>query len=112
MSSVPWQGRIVQVKGGQIYLNTGASGGILAGDEFDVFREGEALVDPESGLNLGAELAQIGKVQVVEVQEKFSKAIVVSGSGFEKGNVVKFVSRPAPVVPAATTAPAPVPTKI
>lgn len=111
MARVPWQGRVVQVKGDQVYLNTGATGGIQVGDEFDVYREGEALVDPESGLNLGAELTPIGKVQVVEVQDKFSKAVPVAGSGFDKNNVVKFVARPAPE-PAIVTTPQlkPIPT--
>lgn len=108
MANVPWQGRIVQAKEGQVYINAGASGGIHVGDEFDVYREGEALVDPESGLNLGAELTPIGKIQVIEVQDKFSKAVPVAGTGFDKNNVVKFVPKPPPApMPAPGTPVAP-----
>ncbi len=91
MSALPWEGRVVTVKAGQVYINTGASGGILVGDEFEVFEEGEALVDPETGLRLGAEQTRIGRVQVVEVQDKYAKAISISGQGFQKNNIVKYV---------------------
>lgn len=90
MANIPWQGRIVKAEADKIYLNVGRAGGINVGDEFNVYREGEALVDPESGLNLGAEATKIGRVQVSQVQDKFSVAIPVAGSGFEPNNIVKF----------------------
>lgn len=93
MSNVPWHGRIIKVKRDLVYVNAGSSGGIQIGDEFEVFQEEEGLVDPESGMYLGADLNYIGKVQVTEVQEKYSKAIIIAGQGFEKNNVLKFVPR-------------------
>lgn len=90
MASVPWQGRIVKAEGDKLYLNVGRSGGINVGDEFNVYREGEALIDPESGLNLGAEATKIGRVQVTQVQDKFAIATPTAGSGFEPNNIVKF----------------------
>lgn len=98
MAALPWQGRVVTVKGGLVYLNTGASGGIQVGDLFDVYREEEGLVDPETGLYLGAEQTFIGQVEVLEVQDKFSKATPLKGQGFEKNNIVKFVNKPIPPV--------------
>lgn len=94
MSNVPWTGRIIKVKRDLVYLNAGSSGGIQIGDEFDVFQEEEGLIDPESGMYLGADLNYIGKIQVTVVQDKFSKAIIIAGQGFEKNNVLKFVPRP------------------
>jgi hypothetical protein len=90
MSNIPWQGRIIKADAGKIYLNVGKSGGINVGDEFNVYKEGEAMVDPESGLNLGAEATKIGRLQVVQVQDKFSVATATAGSGFEPNNIVKF----------------------
>lgn len=102
MSRIPWEGRIVTVKRDTIFVNAGTSGGIEVGDEFEVYREGEALIDPESGLDLGSEKTYIGRIQIVEVQDKFSKGVTISGSGFEANDVVKFVPRPEPEpVPAA-----------
>jgi len=90
MASVPWQGRIVKADSSKVYLNVGTSSGIHVGDEFNVYKEGEALVDPESGLNLGSEMTRIGRVQIVQVQEKFAIATPVAGNGFEPNNIVKF----------------------
>lgn len=90
MSNIPWQGRIVKADSSKVYLNVGASGGIRMGDEFSVYREGEALIDPESGLNLGSEATKIGRVQVVKVQDKFSIATPIAGTNFQKNDIVKF----------------------
>lgn len=90
MSRVPWQGRIIKADNSKIYLNVGSAGGINVGDEFNVYQEGEALVDPDTGLNLGSEATRIGRVQVVQVKDKFSIATPVSGANFEKNNIVRF----------------------
>ncbi len=90
MNNVPWQGRIIKSEAGKVYLNVGLSGGINVGDEFNVYREGESLVDPESGMTLGAEATRIGRVQVMQVKDKFSIATPVAGANFEKNDIVKF----------------------
>jgi curli biogenesis system outer membrane secretion channel CsgG len=90
MQDVPWQGQIVTVKGSTVYLNCGANSGVKIGDSFNVYRPGEELIDPETGISLGSETTMIGRVQVVEVEDKFSKATVVSGAGFERGSIIRF----------------------
>lgn len=90
MANVPWQGRIVKADASKIYLNVGQTGGIHIGDEFNVYRQGEALIDPDSGLDLGSEDTRIGRVQVVKVQDKFSIATPISGGEFVKNDIVKF----------------------
>lgn len=90
MQDVPWQGRIVTVKGSTIYLNCGTNSGVKIGDSFNVYRPGEELIDPETGISLGSETTMIGRVQVVEVEDKFSKATVVNGAGFERGSIIRF----------------------
>lgn len=90
LNNVPWQGRVAMVKDGLVYLNVGRESGINIGDQFNIYREGEAVVDPETGLTLGAETSKIGRVEVVSVEEKFSKATPISGSGFDKNDIVKF----------------------
>ena len=90
MQDVPWEGRIVTAKGPVIYLNCGINSGIKVGDGFDVYKKGEELIDPETGISLGCEVSKIGRVQVVEIQDKFSKATIVSGAGFKRGDVIRF----------------------
>lgn len=90
LGNVPWAGRVAMVKDGLVYINAGRENGINISDQFNVYREGEAVVDPETGLTLGSETSRIGRVEVVSVEEKFSKATPISGSGFDKNDVLKF----------------------
>lgn len=98
MQKVSWQGTVVTIKGGKIYLNCGANSNVKAGDEFEVYRKGEELIDPDSGLSLGFETKKIGLVKVFEVEDKFSLADSVSGGKFERGNIIKFLLPPPPAL--------------
>lgn len=89
MGSTPWSGKIIKVSGPTIYINGGADIGLLVGNVLEVYQPGEDLIDPDTGLNLGSEETKIGEVQIIDVQDKFSKAIVRSGSGFDRGNIVR-----------------------
>lgn len=55
-----------------IILNYGA-GMLERGALLDVFALGTRIVDPETGEDYGAEESKIGRIQVVSVQERFSK---------------------------------------
>jgi curli biogenesis system outer membrane secretion channel CsgG len=90
MENVRWQGKVVLVKDNVIYINHGSQSNIMLRDKFDVFKPGEALIDPDTGMNLGSEEAQIGQIEIVEVQDKYSKAAVISGSGFSKGDFIRY----------------------
>lgn len=90
---VPWAGRVVQFKDGIVYINSGRENGIQMGDRFEVYKEGEAIVDPESGLTLGSEKSKIGEVEVVGLEDKFCKAAPITGTIFEKNNIVKFKTK-------------------
>lgn len=74
LENVPWRGRVVTVKDGTIFVNAGTNAGLQTGSTFTVCKEGEALVDPETGVELGKENTKIGAIKITEVQEKFSKA--------------------------------------
>jgi len=90
LEAVPWTGRIVKADGAKIYLNAGHTTGITAGMEFNVYRMGEALVDPVTGLELGAEEEKIGVIMASDIKEKYSICSVVSGSGFDAGDMVRY----------------------
>ena len=90
MQGLEWEGRIIKASGGEVYINAGATGGIRVGDSFAVYRPGEELIVPQTGLSLGSEISKIGKVTVTSVAEKFSKAQVGFGSGFKTNDIVKF----------------------
>ncbi len=83
------QGKISKVTGDVIFLNIGTNKGVKVGDSFTVYALGEEIVDPDTGESLGAEEAEVGKVEVIEVKEKYSKARVTSGSGMTAGSAVR-----------------------
>jgi len=90
LEEVPWVGRVVKASGPKIYLNAGQTTGVEAGMEFNVYRPGEELIDPATGLSLGAEEELIGRIAAADIKEKYSICTVVSGSGFDAGDVVRY----------------------
>ena len=71
--------RIVRVQSnGEIMLNYG-SGLLAQGDVLEVFTQGEAFIDPDTGEELGKEEEFAGRIEVSSVQPRFSKATVVEG---------------------------------
>lgn len=80
LSRFPWKGKVVTVKQGIVYLNAGSNAGITKGMKFAIYRKGESLVDPETGIELGAEKTRIAEISVIEVQPKFSKANILNST--------------------------------
>lgn len=99
LQKIPWSGRVAMIKDDNIYINCGRTAGICIEDQFSVWKPGEPIIDPETGLNLGSENTQVGKIEVVGVEEKFSKTIPIGGGGFERNDIVRFEGRKPPVVP-------------
>ncbi|HIE43900.1 MAG TPA: hypothetical protein EYP78_03775 [Candidatus Omnitrophica bacterium] len=89
MEKVSWQSSIITVKDDLIYITGGEDMNIHIGDKFKVYSVGEELIDPISGLSLGREEKKIGKIEVVEVKEKYAKAKILHGSGFKRGDAVR-----------------------
>ncbi len=89
---LPWQAKIAAVVGGKIYINSGSIDGVQVGEVFTVFRPGQKLIDPDTGLVLGTIDDEVGKIKVADnntAEGKVSVCTIVSGSDFQKGDVVK-----------------------
>jgi len=84
-----WSAKIVDVRDGVVYLNAGADGGVSPGLVLEVYDVQPALIDPDTGKNLGAPDKLLGEIQVDNVQAGFSTAKIVSGAGFTRNNVVR-----------------------
>lgn len=91
MQAVPWQGRIVLVEGEKVYVNAGRNVNLRVGDYLEVFRRGEELKDPDTGLSLGFTKEAIGCLQVEEVEEQFDTARLVSGEIGRRGDIVAYL---------------------
>lgn len=83
-------GKIAKAGGGAIYVNVGSEAGIKEGDEYDVFRPGEEIKDPDTGEVLGANEMKVGRIKVIAIRgPRLSSAIALSGSGYKPGDVLK-----------------------
>ncbi|MBN2410458.1 hypothetical protein JXQ31_02125 [candidate division KSB1 bacterium] len=86
-----WEAKIIR-GGADIYINAGAVSGVNVGDVFTVYRAGEELVDPDTGLSLGSTESKIGTIKVVNNNlgnGKASQCVAVSGSGFDRNDLVR-----------------------
>jgi len=90
LKDIPYQGRVILVKGDSVYLSAGERTGASVGDVFTVYSRGEELVDPDTGEMLGSEEEKLGKVKIFSLKKKFSKARAVGTlDGVEKGNIIR-----------------------
>ncbi len=94
IGAAPASGSIIKVEGNQVWVNIGRDA-VANGDVLRVMAKGEELIDPDTGISLGSSDTEIGTVRVVNPQEKFSIAQVVSMSGSAKRSD-KVISTAAP----------------
>ena len=88
---------------GTVFLNYG-KGSLGNGDILDVFVKGEALIDPDTGENLGSEDEFIGRISVFDARTRFSKAKILKevrpiGKGMIARRAKKAVAPNKPMTP-------------
>jgi curli biogenesis system outer membrane secretion channel CsgG len=79
---------IAKVDGNRAYINAGSSSGVKVGDKFSIIEKGEDLIDPATGMKLGADEKTIGTGVVTEVQERFA-IMTVTGKAVVKAVLKK-----------------------
>ena len=83
-------GKIAKADGGTLYVNAGSEAGVKEGDEFNVYRVGEQIKDPDTGEVLGANEMKVGRVKIKSVMgPRLSTAVSVSGSGYRAGDTLR-----------------------
>jgi curli biogenesis system outer membrane secretion channel CsgG len=96
MESRPWEGAIAEIDGENdkitaLYLNAGKRTGIKEGDEFEVFRAGRSIINPETKVLIGrTKDTVIGRCKVESVEMEFAIAQPTEGTGFQKGDMIRF----------------------
>ena len=93
----------------ELVLNQGGKN-IRQGEVFDVFRQGEAIIDVTSGETLGAPEEKIATIQITRSDPKLSYAVVTEGTPLDQIPVGSVVRRPrllpgAPAAPVGTVSP-------
>jgi curli biogenesis system outer membrane secretion channel CsgG len=92
MEKVPWTGKVLKVNtDGTVIMKPGSEAGVEVGTEFLVFRPGDEIKDPDTGLSLGNEEKQIGRVKVTEdmLKGKACKAVVLEGAPLQIGDIIR-----------------------
>ena len=91
-NKVRWQAKVVTMNGGDVFINAGAKIGVKTGMRFTVYRPGEELIDPDTGLNLGSVETTVGVIEVNDNElgeGKAARCTVIDGSSFERGDIVR-----------------------
>lgn len=81
--------RVLIKRDTQITINRGEGAGVEVGQLFNVFAQGEELVDPDTGEVLGREEVRVGQARIMSVQAKLSTAEILEDAGIDKGAVLR-----------------------
>ncbi|MBC2604088.1 CsgG/HfaB family protein [Puniceicoccus vermicola] len=86
---VLYPAKIVGVTGKIVMFNRGDGFDISKGDIWLVYAAGDEMIDPDTGESLGSVEAEVGKIRVLEVMPKVTRAEIVEDYGIEKLQVVR-----------------------
>jgi curli biogenesis system outer membrane secretion channel CsgG len=101
--------KVLAVRDGQVTLNRGDGTGIAVGQAWAVFAQGEALIDPDTGENLGSEEVRVGSIRITSVLPKTAVGeLCGENRGVAKGCILR-VSNDGCGNVAPTSSPAPPP---
>jgi curli biogenesis system outer membrane secretion channel CsgG len=82
--------KVLAVRDGSVTLNRGDGTGVAVGQTWRVLAQGEALVDPDTGENLGTEEVPVGAIRITAVNPKTSVGeICGENRGVAKGCVLR-----------------------
>jgi hypothetical protein len=86
--------KVLVVRDRVVTLNRGEGTDIAVGEVWEAFAQGEALIDPDTGENLGSEEVAVGFVRVISVAPKFSRAEVCGiDRGIAKGCILRKTTK-------------------
>ncbi len=74
------------------YINRGKDGGLAVGDTLRAIRTGQAIIDPDTGVELGKAETELGLLELIEVEEARSTARV-NGLALRTGDLLKRISK-------------------
>ncbi|MDR1790043.1 MAG: hypothetical protein LBR12_06895, partial [Opitutaceae bacterium] len=91
---IGYPAKIIALTGPQVTLSRGEGTGIAAGQLWEIYATGEALVDPDTGAILGAEEVLVGKIRITRVTPKFSTGKIEGENlGIAKGAIARAPPR-------------------
>jgi hypothetical protein len=68
-AAIPTSGEVLGItRDGEVIIDIGSADGVLSGMKVMVYRLGEAIIDPDSGRELGKEFVDVAELEVTDVQ--------------------------------------------
>lgn len=74
-----------------VYINRGTDGLLNNGAVLDVMQVGQKVVDPDTGVELGAVETRIGQVELTNVEGNRSIGKIIEGAGVQSGDILKLI---------------------
>jgi curli biogenesis system outer membrane secretion channel CsgG len=88
LENIPWEGTVLMVRNGMVYVNRGAREGVTAGQSF-VIGTAQQLRDPDTGEVLDTSVEKTGTIVIESVKDKISIGKPVEGAErIQKGMTV------------------------
>jgi curli biogenesis system outer membrane secretion channel CsgG len=92
MQDIAWSGKVIITNPDKtVIVKPGSSSGVGIGDVFAIYRKGDEIIDPDTGLSLGSQDKKIGSIKITGFigGGKASKAAIVSGA-LKKGDILRL----------------------
>ncbi len=80
--------KVAAVVSGVAYINRGSDGGLSPGEVLNVVRPGQAIIDPDTKVQLGVAETELGRLTLAEVEDARSKA-PVGDLQLQTGDILK-----------------------
>ncbi len=85
-----WLARVIEVEGGDVYIDAGRNADIQGGDRFRISAVRKVLTDPETNEILGLVEQDLGFAQAVAVDLKYTRAKISGSFRPRVGDLVRF----------------------
>ncbi len=80
---------VADVDGNIITLNKGKNAGFETGQKITISRKRKVIKDPQTGKVLKIKYKKIGAIKLTEVEDSYAEGEVISGSGFNVGDIAR-----------------------
>lgn len=91
VEDVIYPARVLAKTGNQVTFSRGDGSTVAVNQVWEVYAIGEELIDPDTGVSLGANEVPVGKIRVNAVRPRFSTGVILEDFGIDKGAIVRQV---------------------
>lgn len=98
-----WLARVIETEGGFVYFDAGQRAGVMRGDRLRLSAVQKVLTDPETNEILGLVEQEVGLIEAVEVDMKYTRARLLGNFRPQIGDLVRMTEKRMEAVSPHTT---------